>query len=120
MKMGRSDSASGVVFPLDMAIEIGAIEIDLTQIAGAVAFCLIVKVWRSGVAALATGSDGLCMDLVAELDYGDEAVAAGAVPLLCSWIGARAERGKGAPEGGSKAYRNAWCGVVEGLNDVAG
>jgi hypothetical protein len=52
------------------------------------------------MAAFAAGGDGAGADFVAELDDGDEAVAAGAVPLLRSGIGLRAEGGERSPDGG--------------------
>ena len=71
-----------MVFPLDVALQLGGIEIHFAQIAGAVALGLIVEVRRAGIAALAAGRHGPGADAVAELDHGDEAVAAGPVDLL--------------------------------------
>src|SRR5260370_18762770 len=72
------------------------------------------------MAALAAGGDCLGADFFSELDYGYEAVAAGAVPLLCAGVGAGSEGGERTPEGRGEANWNAWGSIVEGLNDVAG
>ncbi len=72
------------------------------------------------MAALATGGDGLRAHLVAELDHGDEAVAAGAVPLLRPGVWARSEGGERAPAEEVKPTGMLGAGVVEGLNDIAG
>ena len=73
-----------------------------------------------GMAAFAAGRHGLGAHLVAELDHRDEAVSAGAVPLLRARIGARAEGGQRAPLRGGEADGNARPGIVERLDDVAG
>ena len=58
--------------------------------------------------------------VVPELDYRDEAVAAGAVHLFRALVGARAERRQRSPARGTEAHRNARARVVERLHDVAG
>src|ERR1700722_12220432 len=92
------DSASGVILPLGVVLEIGAIEVDLAQIARAVSLRLIVEMRGGRIAALTACGHGLCVDFVAELNDRDEAVSAGAVPLLRAGIRASSERGKGAPQ----------------------
>src|SRR5271168_2560618 len=46
MRNVARDSASGMVFPLGVVFEIGAVKINLAQITGTVAFRLIVEVRR--------------------------------------------------------------------------
>ena len=75
---------------------------------------------RAGHAVEAAGRHGPGRHNVAELHHRHEAVAAGAVPLLGSGIGARAERGERSPPRRREAHRDAGAGVVEGLHDVAG
>src|SRR5206468_1410070 len=94
MRCGEGESLAGMVLPVDVVLEVGTVEVDVAQIAGTVPFGLIVEVRRRRIAALATGGDSLCAYFFSELDHGDEAVAAGAVPFLCPWVGARSERGK--------------------------
>src|SRR5258708_27666659 len=72
------------------------------------------------MAALAASGDGLGADFFSELDYGYEAVAAGAVPLLCAGVGPGSEGGERTPERRGEADGNAGAGVVEGLDDVSG
>ena len=71
-----------MILALGVPFELRAVEVDLAQVAGRVALGLVVEVRRRGIAALAAGRDGPGAHLVAELDHRDEAVAAGAVPLL--------------------------------------
>src|SRR5690349_4770859 len=78
----------------------------------------IVEVRRGERAALAAGGDRLRAYAVAELDHGDEAVTARAVPLLGVGIGAGSERGERAPRAGRERHRNAGAGVVEMGRDV--
>src|ERR1019366_1193415 len=66
-----------MVFPLRMSLELIAVEVDLAQLSGAVALGLIVEVRGSRMAALAAGRHGPGAHAFAELDHGDEAVAAG-------------------------------------------
>src|SRR5258707_8207927 len=44
LSMTTEKSLAGMVLPLDVVLEVGAIEVDVAQIAGAVAFGLIVEV----------------------------------------------------------------------------
>jgi hypothetical protein len=66
-----------MVFPLRMSLELLAIEVDLSQFAGAVTFGLIVEVRGSRMAALAASRHGPSAHAPPELDHGDGAVAAG-------------------------------------------
>src|ERR1035437_5709201 len=109
-----------MVFPLRVSLERLAVEVDLAQFAGAVTFGLIVEVRGSRMAALAAGRHGPGAHAFAELDHGDEAVAAGAIPLFGARVGARRERGERSPLRGGEAHRNAGSRVVERLDDVAG
>jgi len=72
-----SASASRVILPLGMPLKLVAVEVYLAQFARAVALGLIVEVRGRRIAALAAGGDGPGAYAAAELDYGDEAVAAG-------------------------------------------
>src|ERR1019366_7745074 len=96
------------------------VEVSLAQFARAVALGLIVEVRRRRIAALDAGGDGPGAHAVAELDYGDETVAAGAIPLLGARVGARRERGERSPLSRGEADGNARSGVVDRLNNVAG
>src|ERR1051325_1252907 len=109
-----------VVLALGVPLELRTVEIDLSQITRAVAFRLVIEVRRRRVAALPTGGHGSGPHRLAELDDGDEAVAAGAVNPLRARVRAGAERGQRAPRGGGEAYGNARPGVGEGVNDVVG
>src|ERR1700692_3509933 len=102
-----------MVLLLDVVLEVRGVEVHVAEIAGAVPFGLIVEVRRRRVAALATGGDGLCAHFFSELDYGDEAVATGAVPLLCAWIRAYSEGGKRTPQGRGEADGNTRSGAVD-------
>src|ERR1700729_411068 len=97
--MSRTEAMSQarVIDALDMPLELLGPEIDGAQVAGRVAFGLVVEMWRIRMAALATGSDRARTNLVAELDHRDEAVAAGTVVALRSRPTVRAERGERAP-----------------------
>src|SRR5579872_3316956 len=108
-----------MVLAARVSLQLLRIEIHVSQIAFAVALCLITEVRRPGIAALAAGADRLRADLVAELDDGDEAVAGGAVHLLRALVGARAERRERAPARRGEADGNARQRVVERLHDVA-
>src|ERR1035437_8984732 len=109
-----------MVFPLRMSLELLAVEVDLAQLAGAIAFGLIVEVRGRRMAALAAGRHGPGAHAFAELHHGDEAVAAGAVPLLGPRVGARSERGQRSPLRRGEADGNTRSRVVERLHDVAG
>src|SRR4051812_3988122 len=107
-----------MVVPLDVLLDVVAIEPDVTEIAGRVALGLIAEVLRFRVAAFAACGDRSRADAVAELDNGDEAVAGGAVHLLRP-VGARAKGRQRAPPGGGEADWNAPLAIVERLDDVA-
>jgi hypothetical protein len=67
------------------------IEVHIAQRAHCVMRSLIVEVRRVDMPALAAGSNGTRTHTVSELDNRDEAIPAGAVPLLCIlvWPGAK-------------------------------
>src|SRR4029077_11682954 len=96
-RQSARESLAGMVLPFDVRLYLRLVEVDLTQIAAGVARRLIVEVRRLRIAALAAGGHRPRAQAVAELDDGDEAVAAGAVHLLRPLVGARAERGERAP-----------------------
>src|ERR1039457_6857049 len=101
--MRQKPSVSRMVLPPRVSLELLAVEVDLAQLAAAVAFGLIVEVRGTRMAALAAGRHGPGAHAFAELDHGDEAVAAGAVPLLGARIGARGKRGQRSPLRGGEA-----------------
>src|SRR6185503_20950632 len=103
----RSPSLPRLVFALGVTLELIAIEVDVAQIAGRIALRLIVEVLRPGHAVQAAGGHRLRLHLIAELDDGDEAVAARAIPLLGVGIRARAERGQRAPPRRREHHRRA-------------
>src|SRR4051812_7881127 len=80
-----------MVLALGVSLQLLLVEVDLAQIAGAVAARLIVEVRRRGIAALPACRHGSRAYAIAELDDGDEAVARGAVDLLRSLVRSRAE-----------------------------
>src|SRR5690606_15378184 len=55
--VGAALLQAGVVDALDVAVELLRPEVDLAQVAGAVALGLVVEVGRAGVAAGAAGGD---------------------------------------------------------------
>src|SRR5664279_6322218 len=116
----RETSAPGMVLPLRMSLELRAVEVDLAQFARAVPLGLIVEVRGCRIAALSACRHGPGPHAVAELHHGDEAVAAGAIPLLRARVRARRERGQRSPLRGGEADGDARSRVVERLDDVAG
>src|SRR5438445_3115615 len=108
-----------MILPLDVAFELLAIEVHVSQIAGAVSRRLVVEMRRRGVAALAAGRDRSGLHAIAELDDRHEAVAGRPVHLLRPFVGARAERGQRAPARRGETDCNAWPRVLEGLNDLS-
>src|SRR5881398_2017676 len=109
-----------MIFALGVALELVAIEVDIAEIAGGVALRFIVEVLGLRMAAFASARDCPGAHAVPELHHGDEAVPAGAVPLLRAWVGARAERGERAPLRRCEGDRHARLRVVKRLNDIAG
>src|SRR5439155_23973917 len=108
-----------MVFALGVTLQLVAIEIHVAQVAGGIPRRLVAEVRRRRAAALAAGADCFCADAIAELDDGDEAVAAGAVHLLRARIRARAERRERSPPRRGEADRSARFAVIELLDDVA-
>ena len=93
----REYSASRMVLPLGVFIDLRTIEVNFPQVARAVPFRLIVEVWRFRIAALATRRHGHRAHSFAEFDHGNEAVSAGAIPLFRPWVRARSERSESPP-----------------------
>src|SRR4051794_1012215 len=95
-----------------VALQLIEIKVDVAQVAGRVALRLIVEVLRRRIAAFAAGRDrARAHAVLAELDDGDEAVAAGAIHALRAGVGPRAERGQRAPGRRREADRDAWLAV---------
>ncbi len=108
-----------MILTLGVTLELGTVKVDFAQICCGVALGFVVEVRRGRMAALASDRHRPGAHFVSKFDYRDEAVAARAVPLFRSGIRPRAERGQRAPERIRKSNRNAWRGIVEGLDDVA-
>src|SRR2546423_12715728 len=87
----RSTLFARVILTLDVSPELRWIEVDFAQIPRRVALRLVVEMWRLRMPTLATGGHGNSAHAVPELDDGDEAVAARAVPLLRVGIRPRPE-----------------------------
>src|SRR5260370_24563603 len=96
-----------MVLPLEVRLDLRAIEVHLAQVARAVARRLIADVRRLGIATLPARCHRSCLHLIAELDDGDEAVAGGSVHLLRRFVGARPERRERSPARRTEADRNA-------------
>src|SRR5438046_1125051 len=109
-----------MVFAFGVTLQLRRVEINFSQIAFAVSLCLIVKVRRRGIAALATRGHGDGFNRLAKLDHGDKAVATGAVNFLGSFVRPRAEGSQRTPNRRSKSHRNARPGVGKGMLDVIG
>src|SRR5437660_8535482 len=71
-----------MVLALGVPLELRPVEVDLSQVAGRVSPGLIVEVRGRRTAALASSGHGFSPNLLAKLDHGNEAVSAGAIPLL--------------------------------------
>ena len=82
-----------MVRALGVPLQLRTIKIHIPQVARAVPLRLIVKVRGRRIAALPAGGHGFGPHVVAELDDSDEAVPAGAIPLLRSRVRARTECG---------------------------
>src|SRR2546423_344840 len=103
-----------------MTFELVGIEVDLAKVARGVALRLVVEMLRRRITAFAAGGHRAGVDAVlAELDDGDEAVAARAVHPLGPRIRPRAERGERTPSSRREHHRNARLAVVELLHDAA-
>src|SRR6187549_1739106 len=109
-----------MVAPLRVRFDLRAVEVDVSEITGAVSRRLVVEMWRRGVAALAARGYGLGADAVAELDDGDEAVPARSIDLLRSPVRPRAERRERAPSRRRERDGDAGPRVREGVLDVVG
>ncbi len=77
-----------------MSLKLRAVKVDFPQVARAVPFRLVVEVGRLRISAFAARGYGHGAHAVAELDYGDKAVAAGAVPFSCPRIDAGLEQAR--------------------------
>src|SRR5579863_16752 len=109
-----------MVLPFRVAFELVAIEVHFPQSAGAVALRFIVEVRGFRVSTFAAGGHCFRANAISELDHGDKAVSAGAIPLLRSRIRTGSERSERSPGRGSEFDRDAGTGVVKGLYDVPG
>src|SRR5438132_11887294 len=98
--------------------ELSRIEVHLSQIAGGVAFRLVVEMRAQRVTALPTGRDSARVHAITELNDGDETVAARAVPLLGVGILPGRERRERSPLRRREHHRDARLRVVEGLDDI--
>src|ERR1035437_671304 len=103
-----------MILPLRMSLELIAVKVDLAQFARAVPLGLIVEVRGGRIAAFSACRHGPGPHAVAELHHGDEAVAAGAIPLLRARVGARRERGQRSPLRGGEANGNARSRIRRG------
>src|SRR5205809_663362 len=103
-----------------MAVELFPVEVDLAKVAVRVALGLVPEVLRTGVAAFSPrGHRSRAHTVFPELDHGDEAVPAGAVPFLRARVGLRGEAGEASDQAACKRDRKARLGVVERLLQVA-
>src|SRR5580700_2079829 len=102
-----------------MALEVGGVEIHLAEVAVRIALRLIEKMPRGRIAALTTHTDGPSLQLRAEFDRCDEAVAFIAVVTLGSGVAFCAEGCEGAPLRGGEGDRDAGLRVAEGLHQGA-
>src|SRR5260370_11670621 len=75
-----------MILALGVTLELRAIEINLSQIASAVALRLIIKVRRRWLAALSAGSHGFRAHGLAELDDRNKALAPTALDFLCALV----------------------------------
>src|SRR5205823_2357554 len=87
--------------------ELSRIEVHLSQIARGIAFRLVVEMRALRVATFAAGCDRSRADAVTELNDGDEAVAARAVPLLRVGILTGRERRERSPLRRREHHRDA-------------
>ena len=109
-----------MVLALGVPLELRPVEVDLSQVAGRVSPGLIVEVRGRRTAALASSGHGFSPNLLAKLDHGNEAVSAGAIPLLGPRVRVGTKGGQGAPLRRSETDRKARRGIVERLHHLAG
>src|SRR5438552_14462365 len=107
-----------MILSLDVSLQLRRVEVHIAKVATTVAPGLIVKVRRLRMAALATGRNSLRPHAITELDDGDEAVPARAVPFLGTRVRARSKRCQRAPAGRWEGHGDARFRVVERLNDA--
>src|SRR5947208_9252614 len=103
---------------LRVAAELRAVEVDVPQIPGGVALRLVTEVRRAGIPTLASGGDRLRPHAVGELDHGEEAVAARAVPFPGVGGGLPRERCQRAPDARGEGDRDAGLRIVEAGRDI--
>jgi hypothetical protein len=84
-------SASGMILPLGVPLELRAVIVHIPQRTRAVPVSLVVEVLGRRVAVLAASCHCLGLHSLAELHHCDKAVAAGTIPLLRVRVGARPE-----------------------------
>src|SRR6266446_5893601 len=109
-----------MVLTLGMTFHLCAVKINLSEVARAVAFRLVIEMRRRRIAAFSAGGHGSGAYGCAKLDDGDEAVAARAVNLFRALVRTRGERRQRAPDRRSEADGNTWSSVVEWMDDVVG
>ena len=70
-----------MVLSLGVTFQLCPVKINLSEIASAIAFRLVIEVWRRRIAAFSAGGHGFGAHGLAKLNDGDKAVAARAVNL---------------------------------------
>src|SRR5262245_40402304 len=86
-----------LVSAFSVALELVGIEVHRPKVARRVQLGLIVEMPGTQLTAFPAGGHRARSHAIAKLDDGDEAVAGGAVDLLRSLVGPRAERRERAP-----------------------
>ena len=108
-----------MILSFGMSLELRPVEVNFAQIARAVSLRFIIEMRGGRIAALPARRYRQRTHSLAELHHRDEAVSAGAIPFLGSWIWPRSEGSERSPYGGSEPNRNARRRIVERLDDVA-
>src|SRR5262249_29207743 len=109
-----------LICPLGMALQLVRIEIDFSQITGAVSLCLIVEMLRRGIAAFTARGHRFRSNCLSKLDYRDETVAAGAVYFLRDLVLPRPKAGQRPPKCRSETDWYARSVIVERMGQVIG
>ena len=89
-RAARAPNLRMILF-LCMPFQLGRIKIHLPQVAGCVAFGLVVKVFRSDDPRFAARGHGPCEHGLSEFNDGDKTIPARAVYLLRAFVWPRAE-----------------------------
>src|ERR1700735_582273 len=101
-----------MVVLLGVALQLVRIKVNLAQVAADISLYLIIEMPRIRMSAFATGCHCSSAHSIAKLNHCNKAVAAGSVPLLCSWIGPGPKRSQGTPGGVRETHWRAWHGIV--------